>query len=291
MWWRRHPTLWVILALVFIGFVIISSHRRDPGSLSLFERMVYAVTRPLQKGLTQAFLGIRDVWEEYVALVGVRRENKLLAQRIRELEAQLIQCRELQGSMERIQALLDFQASLKLPTVASQVIGEDSSGWFRTLIIDKGKRDGIERGMPVVTKEGLVGHVMESADFSAKVLLIIDRNSAVDVMLQQSRTKGVLEGIGRPDLCLLKYVPRSETVDVGELVITSGLGGVYPKGLVVGKVEKVWREGYGLFQKVDVRPQVDFRRLEEVLVVLKGEEMQEGSKQDTPPHKAKKGAR
>lgn len=271
MWWRRHPTLWVTLALVVAALAIISSHRRDPGSLSLFERFIYGLGRPIQSGLAGALLGIRTAWEDYVALVQVKRENRRLAKRVRELEQQIAECREIRAFNDRLGALLDFQRSVRMPTVASRVIGEDSSGWFHTLLIDKGRRDGVERAMPVVVKDGIVGHVIESADRTAKVLLIIDRNSAVDVLLQESRTRAVLEGIGRQDTCVLKYVPRSESVQKGERVITSGLGGIYPKGLLVGTVAEVRKEGYGLFQRVEVSPQVDFQRLEEVLVIL-GEE-------------------
>jgi len=123
----------------------------------------------------------------------------------------------------------------------------------------------------VVAKDGVVGQVIEAAPRTAKVLLIIDRNSAVDVMLQGRRTRAVMEGIGRRDTCILKYVPRTETVERGDRVITSGLGGIYPKGLLVGDVTGVWKEGYGLFQKVEIAPQVDFDRLEEVLVVRREE--------------------
>lgn len=271
MWWRKYPTLWVTLALLVTALAIISSHRRDPGSLSLLERSIYAVVRPIQSGLAHVLSAFRSTWEDYLTLVNAQKENRRLAARIQELEQEMAECREIRASNERLEALLNFQSSMRMPSVVSRVIGEDSSGWFHTLLIDKGTRDGVERAMPVVARQGLVGHVVESADRTAKVLLITDRNSAVDVLLQESRSKAVLEGVGRQDLCLLKYVPRSETVQKGERVITSGLGGIYPKGLLVGKVAEVWKEGYGLFQRVEVSPEVDFQRLEEVLVILKRE--------------------
>lgn len=293
MWWRRHPTLWVTLALVVTSLAIISSHRRDPGSLSLFERFVYGLGRPVQTGLAWVLSGVREIWEDYVALVEVRKENHRLLERIRDLEQEVAECRELRAFNDRLGALLEFQRSMKMRTVACRVIGEDSSGWFHTLLIDKGRRDGVERTMPVVAKDGLVGHVIEAADRIAKVLLIVDRNSAVDVLLQESRTRAVLEGIGRQDSCLLKYVPRSETVHKGEKVITSGLGGVYPKGLVVGTVTGVWKEGYGLFQRVEVSPQVDFQRLEEVLVILRddSEENSRETREKSPGGAYKREAR
>ncbi len=271
MWWRKHPTLWVTLALMVAAMAIISSHRRDPGSLSLLERSIHALVRPVQSGLAQMFSAVRSTWEGYLALVHAQKENQRLLARIQELEQEMTDCREMMASKQRLETLINFKSSMSLPSVVSRVIGEDSSGWFHTLLIDKGTRDGVERAMPVVVREGLVGHVVESADRTAKVLLITDRNSAVDVLLQESRTRAVLEGVGRQDRCLLKYVPRSETVQKGERVITSGLGGVYPKGLLVGKVAEVWKEGYGLFQRVEVSPKVDFQRLEEVLVILKRE--------------------
>ena len=236
---------------------------------------------------------MRSTWEDYVALVHAQKENRRLSARIQELEQEMAECQELRASNQRLGALLDFQSSVRLPSVASRVIGEDSSGWFHTLLIDKGQKDGVERAMPVVARQGLVGHVVESAERTAKVLLIIDRNSAVDVLLQESRTKAVLEGVGRQDLCVLKYVPRSETVQKGERVITSGLGGIYPKGLLVGTVEGVWKEGYGLFQRVEVSPKVDFQRLEEVLVILKREpsETSEGTGEKPSGGQSRKGGR
>jgi len=293
MWWRKHPTLWVTLALMVTALAIVSSHRRDPGSLSLFERLIYAMVRPVQSGLAGVLSGVRSTWEDYVALVHAQKENRRLSARIQELEQEMAECQELRASNQRLGALLDFQSSVRLPSVASRVIGEDSSGWFHTLLIDKGQKDGVERAMPVVARQGLVGHVVESAERTAKVLLIIDRNSAVDVLLQESRTKAVLEGVGRQDLCVLKYVPRSETVQKGERVITSGLGGIYPKGLLVGTVEGVWKEGYGLFQRVEVSPKVDFQRLEEVLVILKREpsETSEGTGEKPSGGQSRKGGR
>lgn len=292
MWWRKHPTLWVTLALMVTALAIISSHRRDPGNLSLLERSIYALVRPVQSGLAHVLSAARSTWEDYIALVNAQKENRRLAARIQELEQEMAECREIRASNARLETLLNFQSSMRMPSVVSRVIGEDSSGWFHTLLIDKGTRDGVERAMPVVAREGLVGHVVESADRTAKVLLITDRNSAVDVLLQESRTKAVLEGVGRHDLCVLKYVPRSETVQKGEMVITSGLGGIYPKGLLVGNVAEVWKEGYGLFQRVEVSPKVDFQRLEEVLVILKGEPSEAPQQASEKPSggKSKKGS-
>jgi len=276
MWLRRYRTLWVPLLLVIMALVIISSHRREPGGLSLLERMIYGAARPFQSALSNGLLKARSFWEGYVELVEVNQENRRLTERIREMEQRLSDHEEIKASNERLSALLDFQRSAKMPMVASQVIGEDATGWFHSLLIDKGLRHGLLRGLPVVAKDGVVGQIIECADGTSKVLLIIDRNSALDVVLQSSRTRAVLEGTGRRDVCILKYVPRTDTVSEGDRVITSGLGGIYPKGLLVGTVAAVWKEGSGFFQRVEVSPQVDFDRLEEVLVVLKERNLGEG---------------
>jgi rod shape-determining protein MreC len=269
MWLRKYRTLWVSLFLLLMALAVISSHRREPGSLSPFERVIYGIGRPFQWALSTGLQQARGVWEGYIGLVNVQRDNRRLQMRIREMEQRITDYEEVRASNERLAALLDFQRTANIPVVAAQVIGEDPSGWFHSLIIDKGLAQGVHRGMPVVAPEGLVGHIIECADRTSKVLLIIDRNSSVAVMIQRSRTRGVMEGLGRGDACTLKYVARTETVLEGDRVITSGLGGIYPKGLLVGNVVSVSREGYGLFQRVEVAPLVDFDRLEEVLVVTR----------------------
>ena len=147
------------------------------------------------------------------------------------------------------------------------MVAFDPSGWFQTILIDKGRNDGVVLDMAVVSAEGLVGRVIGVGKHHAKVLLILDGNSAVDAYIQSSRARGVLVGLGR-ELCLLKYVQRNEDVQVGDKVISSGMGGVFPKGLLVGTVQGVVRGSSGLFQRVEVEPAVNFSRLEEVMVVI-----------------------
>ncbi|MDH3557772.1 MAG: rod shape-determining protein MreC, partial [Deltaproteobacteria bacterium] len=138
---------------------------------------------------------------------------------------------------------------------------------FQTILIDKGRSDGVTQDMAVVSAEGLMGRVIGVSSHHAKVLLILDANSAVDALIQRSRVRGVLVGLG-VDLCLLKYVQRNEDVQVGDQVISSGMGGVFPKGLLLGTVQEVVRGSSGLFQRVEVKPAANFNRLEEVMVVI-----------------------
>jgi len=195
---------------------------------------------------------------------------------LRELEQKLTDYEELKAANVRLRRLLSFRGDLGVPSMAAQIIGDDSTGWFRTVLIDKGRRHGVARRMPVVAPEGVVGQTIECALGVSKVLLITDRNSAIDVMIQRSRTRGILEGKGEEDLCTMKFVARTADVKEGDRVITSGLGGIYPKGLLVGRVVAVQKQPFGLFQSVEVAPSVNFGRLEEVLVLLRSPEAEEG---------------
>jgi rod shape-determining protein MreC len=277
MWFSRYRIIWIALLLILMAMAIISTHRGNPGRLGPFDEFIYGIAKPLQWGLTSLSNGVKAFWNDYVHLVYVQQENEVLHRRLRGLEQQITDYRELKALNERLRRLLDFKNRFERPTVAGQVIGDDSTGWFQTLLIDKGRRHGLRSGMPVMAPDGIVGQTIECALGTSKVLLIIDRNSAVDVMIQRSRTRGVLEGTSKSQVCLMKYVDRVADVAVGDRVITSGLGGIFPKGLLVGRVSSVVREGYGLFQKVEVTPHVDFHRLEEVLVVLDQERIPAGT--------------
>jgi len=149
----------------------------------------------------------------------------------------------------------------------ASVIGVDSSAWFRTVLLDRGERDGVKRGMAVVTPQGVVGHVVAASSHAAKVLLLIDNSSAVDVTVERSRARGIVEG-ERENFCALKYVVHGDDVQVGDRLVSSGMGGFFPKGLPVGNVTEISPEKHGLFQRAIVQPSVDFNKLEEVFVIL-----------------------
>jgi len=198
--------------------------------------------------------------------VGTRVENERLTAENRQLQAELDQVREIRLANERLRRLLDFEENIALPALPAQVISEDASSWFRTVAIDKGSRDGLREGLPVVVADGVVGRIIRVASAQSRVLLITDASSAAAALVQKSRTRGVCRGQG--EYLTLDFALRRENVEVGDRIVTSGTGGVFPKGLVLGSVAAVDREDYGLFQGVRVTPAVDFSRLEEVLVLL-----------------------
>ena len=258
----------IIPILIFLlAFSLISANLHSRENMSFFESLVVGISAPVQKVVWGIIGGVGSVWRGYFYLVGLEKENKDLKRELQELKLQMNRYREADLANERLRALLNFKKSIATPLLPAQLVAFDPSGWFQTILIDKGRNDGVVLDMAVVSAEGLVGRVIGVGNHHAKVLLILDGNSAVDAYIQRSRARGVLVGLGR-ELCLLKYVQRNEDVQVGDKVISSGMGGVFPKGLLVGTVQEVVRGSSGLFQRVEVEPAVNFSRLEEVLVVI-----------------------
>jgi rod shape-determining protein MreC len=255
----------ILIFLLALSLISANLHSRD--NMSFFESLVVGITAPVQKVVWGVIDGVGSIWRGYFYLVGLEKENQALKKELQELRLQMNRYREADLANQRLRALLNFKKSIATPLLPAQLVAFDPSGWFQTILIDKGRNDGVVRDMAVVSAEGLVGRVIGVSNHHAKVLLIIDGNSAVDAYIQRSRARGVLVGLGR-ELCLLKYVQRNEDVQVGDKVISSGMGGVFPKGLLVGTVQEVVRGSSGLFQRVEVEPAVNFSRLEEVMVVI-----------------------
>jgi rod shape-determining protein MreC len=253
----------ILIFLLALSLISANLHSRE--NMSFFESLVVGITSPVQKAVWGVIGGISSVWRGYFYLVGLEKENQALKKELQELKLQVNRYREADLANKRLRALLNFKKSIATPLLPAQLVAFDPSGWFQTILIDKGRNDGVLQDMAVVSAEGLVGRVIGVSKHHAKVLLILDGNSAVDAYIQRSRARGVLVGLGR-ELCLLKYVHRNEDVQVGDQVISSGMGGVFPKGLLVGTVKEVVRGSSGLFQRVE--PGVNFGRLEEVLVVI-----------------------
>jgi rod shape-determining protein MreC len=260
----RYPLTYLLLASLC---VVAMASRQGPAALGLGSRVVLTLTLPLEQMVTLPVREARRIWSDYLALVGVREENDRLLERIERLEEENLQYREAIVSSERFQRLAGFRARRDVPMVPANVVAQDLSPWFRSVIIDQGAVSGIRPGMPVITDSGVVGVVGGTTPSESKVLLVIDPQSRVDAYVQRSRARGSVRG-GAGGSVAFEHVLREEDVRKGDQLLTSGLGAVYPKGLVVGFVERVERKSYGLFQFAAIRPAVDFRKLEEVFVIL-----------------------
>jgi rod shape-determining protein MreC len=231
-----------------------------------FGRIALFIVAPFQEIVSDSVRFARGVWENYFALADAAIENAKLKSALQHEVAKNSRQRELELSNIRLRKLLAFKSAIAGHSIAAEVVGKDPSSWYQAVVINKGSKDGVEKGMPVVVPEGIAGQVTTVSSHYAKVILIIDRNSAVDAMVQDSRARGIIQGESS-NRCVFKYVLRKDEVAVGEKIVASGLDGVFPKGLHIGKVTGVVRRVAGIFQEVTVTPYIDFEKLEEVLVL------------------------
>jgi rod shape-determining protein MreC len=231
------------------------------GTTALFE-----VVAPVHAAVDFAEDSLRSVWNKYIALIGVSQENQALHARLIELDGERGMLEEHKSENQRLRTLLELGSVSQLKGLAANVIGDEPSGWGHGIVINRGSSLGVGVGMAVVHPRGVVGQVVAVSPNFAHVLLVTDHSSGVDVMTQDERVRGVVEGVGA-EHCELKYVSKQTPVRVGDTVITSGMDGVFPKGVIVGNVSKVAVETGTLLQNVEIKVAVDFDKLEEVLVV------------------------
>lgn len=257
----------VLSTTLFLAFLLITLQVRQPSPpLVLTKRALLATIAPFIKGTALVSGAATSVWRDYIDLRGVQSENRRLREEVARLQLRLEALEEQSGAAPRLERLLDLKVRAGGDLVAARVIGKDATNWFRTLFIDRGSADGLRRNMPVVASQGLVGRVVEVTGRTAKVQLITDPVSAVGALVQRSRVSGILAGDIGP-LTRVRYLPLMADVVEGDQVLTSGTGGVFPKGILIGTVASVERRSGALFQEALLKPAVDFAALEEVLVL------------------------
>jgi rod shape-determining protein MreC len=265
---RKYRTALLAAVMVLAALLLYSQNLRQPEErTNPFERLVLQLMAPMQSGVKAIGDGLANGWLRYVWLVDTGRENQRLREENRQLAAELGKLQEVRLTNERLRKLLDFRDQQAQTALPAQVITEDATSWFRTVMIDKGSDHGVREGMPVVVAEGVAGRIIRAAPNQSRVLLITDASSAIATLVQRNRGRGVCRGSGNG--LSFEFALREEDIEVGDQVITSGNGGIFPKGLPIGAVVRVEREEYGMFQRVEVAPAVDFSRLEEVLVLVK----------------------
>jgi len=230
--------------------------------------MISAILNPFNSLYNGAISSITGSWQKYVYLIGVEEEREQLAARLKALEAQNSQLVELVSENARLLSLLNYRNELKAEGVLARVKSRDPSNWARTIVLNRGSNDGVREGQAVIDGNALVGQVIAVSSSTAKVLLLTDNVSAVDVIVQSSRAQGVVEG-NLTAAMKLKYVLREQPIKIGDRIIASGLDGIFPKGALVGVVSRVMADSSGMFQSVEIEPSTDLTRLEDVLVLTK----------------------
>jgi len=265
----RVPLLFV--ALVGLTATTMLADRRSlpagAKDLPLLSGALLDVAVPVQAALSAPFDFVRGVFRRYVALTDLRTENEQLRSRVAQLEEENLQYREALIASERLERIDKMRGEIDLPMLPAEVASRELSPWYRSLLIDRGRVHQVHAGMPALTEDGVVGLVTAASPHAARVMLLLDRQSAVDAMVQRSRARGIVRGLGAEEL-EFEFTAGSGDVEIGDTVITSGLGGVYPKGLRIGEIASVTAGGSHLLQRAKVRPAVDFSRLEELFVVL-----------------------
>lgn len=262
----RRLLIFVGLALfIAINFIVITMSSREALPVSGIERVTISITSPIQLAVTRTIQFTQDIWTTYFMAVLAVQENIDLKVRLAKTFEIQNQNKELDLENIRLKKFVNFTSRVSDTYVAAQIIGRDPSPWFKTIMIDKGVDDGLVKGSPVVVSEGIVGQIIEVSKGYAKVLLITDRNSAVDALVQNSRVRGIVKG-NNEDQCSFVYALRKDELKEGELIVSSGLDQVFPKGLKIGRILKVRKVHSQLFQDITIETSVDFDKIEEVLV-------------------------
>jgi rod shape-determining protein MreC len=269
---KRFRDLLLVAALLVVPLGVYFANVKRPTERSRLDRFIVKTTAPIERGIAWAVGGTLDAWRRYVALGGIQERAVELSRRVNRLELDRLEKERLRVENERLRRLLGFaEAEDDLDVMGARVIGVrlDPKG-LQIVTIDRGAEDGLARMMPVVVAQGVVGRVHIVASRTADVLLLSDRNSSIATRVERSRARANVRGTGDPDVCRLDYAVRSDDLVEGDLLVTSGTDGVFPRGLPVGRVKNLKKQGQGLYQKADVIPAVDLTKLEEVLVVTNG---------------------
>ncbi|MEM1415049.1 MAG: rod shape-determining protein MreC [Myxococcota bacterium] len=273
-YFRRFRDAVLCVAFLVLPFLFLRANLQDPSEPGVVDGFFLRISAPLQWVATESAGAVSGVLEDYTYLVDVKAEAERLRVENVQLSEEARLLRLQAGENQRLRELLQLRERLQRETITAKVIGKEVSPFFRVvrLRLDRGQRDRVRSGMAVVSTEGLVGQIRNVFGRHADVTLTVDRESAVDVIIQRTGARGVLRGTGETNryLCRIQYLQRGDEVEVGDELYTSGLGRRFPEAVLVGRVVRVERRDFGLYQEAEVAPSVDFSRLEEVLVLRSG---------------------
>jgi rod shape-determining protein MreC len=261
----------VVGGTLLAAIIALRMSAKNPGEMSALDRGILRLVSPAQSAMSFVARGITGVAGRYMELTHVRAENETLVRENKKLRTELIEMRRLAEESGRYQRLLGLRDVTPAETIAARVIAVDASPYFRVARVEIDHGEGtVRRGMPVLTPEGVVGRINRVAGGSSDVMLLVDPRSAIDVLVPRTGGRGILRGKSGENgyRCSIEYLARGEPAREGDAVVTSGLGGAFPRNLAVGHVTKVIPGAVGLYQDVEVTPDVDFGRLADVLVVV-----------------------
>ncbi|MCB0412488.1 MAG: rod shape-determining protein MreC [Bdellovibrionales bacterium] len=255
----------VIIGFIVIPLLTINMQRNSEGG-GILQPFVW-MSGLFQMGYSSFSSGVRGTTAMYLDLIGIKKTNQDLLKENAELRAQLGSMTELQLENERLNELLAFKQKTNMELLAAKVIGKDLLPDHNTITINRGSQHGLKKSMAALTVAGAVGYVFRVQDFTSQILLLTDRYSAIDAIVQRSRARGIIEGFSK-EACRMRYLRRSDDVKTGDLIVTSGLDNIFPKGFPIGTVTEVNRSEYGVTQDVEIAPFINSTNMEEIFIVL-----------------------
>jgi rod shape-determining protein MreC len=262
----RQRTGYLFLAVTVGHIILISAQVNTARGVPMLEAVTFGVFAEVQRGAGSVIEGAKGGWEGYFALQQVRQDNERLRAELGQLQVRLQEERALAQQSRGLQNLLELRQRTELSTTGATVIAGAAAPDFRTVTVDKGTSDGLRPDQAVISPAGVVGRIIMPSARAAKVQLLIDRNASAGALVERSRAQGVVVGNGG-DRLRMEYVSSTADVQVGDLVVTSGIEGIYPKGFVIGQIKSI-EKGADTFSSIEIEPAVDYSSLEDVLVVL-----------------------
>lgn len=263
--WKRSI---LVFFLIFCSLLLTTLHVKGKRDIFFLDSIVNSVFSPVQSFFTRSIRSVKQLGTNYLFVINAREENILLKEEIERLRIDRERLLEIENQYNRLLKQLQFQKEISSKMILAEVVGNDFNSWFKTIVINKGTENAIEKGMTAMTADGLVGRTIEAGTNNAKILLLTDFRNAVDAMVQRTRDRGVVIG-NNSNILQMRFIPLKADIQIGDVVISSGMGGVYPKGLVVGTVTKIKRKKQSLFQEAEIAPSGDFTKLEEVFIISK----------------------
>ena len=272
---KRYRDVALVILLLAVPFFFLRANIRRPEQTNFIDRALLTMSAPIEYTFSALARGVSSLLSEYVYLVDVKRDNNRLAYQTARLQAKVNQLSVIEAENRRLRRLLGLRDRVGAETVSGLVVSKDTTDYFRVaqVTLDAPVR-GIRPNMPVLSLDGVVGTVRRVAGESVQVQLAVDSGFGVDVVVERTGARGFVRGGGDSNRYLVRVelVQSSDSIDNGDILVTSGVGCRFPKGLPVAKVTKVLKKDFGVYQTVEAEPVVDFSRLSEVLIVTSGED-------------------
>jgi len=268
--WKKGKWLFLVVLIIFL-LSIAHNTGMERNNLTFVEIWVRDILAPLESGAMTVLSGTRGVAGYFTGYDDILTEKEELKKEVADLKEKVNDLKEAQLENSRLRKLLVMKESMEQEwqMVSAKVIARDAGNWYHSIIINRGMNDGLEKDMVVINYDGLVGRIISLTNNTAEVLLLLDREGAVGCLVQLSRTPGVVEGQGSGELLRMIHFPHDADIKENQNVLTSGLGGIFPAGLRIGYITEIKVEANGLMKQAEIKPFVDFDRLEEVLVLTK----------------------